>query len=186
MVNLVFGNKRWLFRSFVGQTGVKYDLFTPIGALLIRQTGTLGRVSLAYGVTPQLSFCGALRYLDTTVTLDGSSPPAIQPQYQPDLGLDLLLSSFIAEWDTRNDADHPTSGHALSLDGAYGQTLSGAERSDQKTTLLFDTYRSLGDRSVIASAPPSDDTPFFDNCALGPTDNFRAFSTAQFLDHRLL
>ncbi|MCA0872855.1 BamA/TamA family outer membrane protein [Seohaeicola saemankumensis] len=190
MVNLVFGNNRWLFKSFAGKADAKYDLYTPIGALPIRQTGTLGRVSLAYGVTPHLSFGGALRYLDTTVTLDGGGLPAIPPQYLPDLGLELLLSSFIAEWDTRDDSDYPTSGHALSLDAAYGQTLSGADRSYQKATLLFDIYHSLGDRSVIAARAAlcgaSSDTPFFDKCALGPTDSFRGFSATQFLDRRLL
>ena len=190
VANLVFGSNRWLFNSFIGEADVKYDLYTPIGALPIRQTGQLGRVSLAYGVTPQLSFGGALRYLDTNITLDGGGLPAIPPKYQPDLGLELLLSSFIAEWDTRDDSDYPTSGFALSFDASYGQTLSGTERSYQKATLLFDIYHSLGDRSVLATRAAlcgaSDDTPFFDKCALGPTDSFRGFSATQFLDRRLL
>lgn len=36
----------------------------------------------------------------------------------------------------------------------------------------------------ILACTASDDTPFFDQCSLGSTDGFRAFSATQFLDLR--
>lgn len=189
MVNLAFGDNRWLLNSFFGKADLHYDLYTSVGILPIRQDGTLGRLSLAYGVTPDLSFGAALRYLETSIGPEFPGLPPIPPEYQPDLGLELLLTSLFVEWDRRDDSDYPTEGSKLAVTASYGQTVSGASREYKKATVLYDYFLPVGNRGVLggraATCAASADTPFFDSCGIGATDNFRGFSSTQFLGQRL-
>ena len=114
-VNLALDNNRWLFKSLLAKADVRYDLFTPLLTLPLRQDGVLAKFSLSYGVTSELSFGGTIRYLDTTVRADGTGLPAIPPQYTPSngLGLELLNLGVIAELDRRDNTIFPTRGSRL-------------------------------------------------------------------------
>jgi Omp85 superfamily domain len=186
--NLALDNNRWLINSMLASADVRYDLYTPLVNLPLRQSGILAQTRLSYGVTPELSFGAKLRYLDTTVRLNGAGLPPIPPQYLPSLGLELLNVGVIAELDRRDDAIYPTRGAHITLDATLGTALSGGNVDYQKAYLLYDIYAPLGISGVLATrfaaCGSSTSTPFFDQCSLGTTDGFRGFSATQFLDLR--
>jgi Omp85 superfamily domain len=188
-ISLALNDNKWLIKALLASADVKYDLYTPLVTLPIRQDGILGRFSLSYGVTPELSFGGTLRYLDTSIGLEIPGFPPIPPEYLPDLGLELLNIGFITEWDRRDDALYPTSGTNLKLQAIRGMALSGLSLNYEKAFVTLDLYKKLGNSGVLATrfttCAASTDTPFFDKCSLGGTDSFRGFSSTQFLDLRM-
>lgn len=187
-VNLFFNDNRWLFKALFAEADIRYDLFTRVGTLPIRQDGTLARFKLSYGVTSDLSFGGTLRYLNTRITPDAPGLPPIPPPYDTALGLELLSLGAIAEWDRRDDSVYPTTGSNLVVEAFSGMALSGGDLNYQKAFLLYDIYRKLGTSGVlaarVATCGASSETPFFDQCSLGGTDSFRGFSATQFLGLR--
>lgn len=187
-VNLAFRENKWLFKSFIAQADIRYELFTPVGTLPIRQDGVLGQLSLSYGVTRDLSFGGKARYLDTTITPDVPGLPPIPPPFSKFLDVEIASLGLVTDWDKRDDAIYPTSGLNLHIEALQNVALSGLVENYQKAFVNFTKYFPLGDRTVLAgrvsTCAASSETPFFDQCSLGATDNFRGFSAAQFLDLR--
>mgnify|MGYP001112393997 CR=1 FL=1 len=189
-VNLAFDNNRWLFESFFAEADVRYDLYTPNAVLPIRQDGVLARVSLAYGVTPQLSFGGALRYLDTTITPDAAGLPPVPPPFDQFLNAEIASIGLISDWDRRDDTLYATSGGYLHVEAFHNVALSGLVQDYDKAYLTYTHYLKLGQSGVLvahgAICGASSTTPFFDLCGLGTTDAFRGFSATQFIDQRSL
>ncbi|WP_222434950.1 BamA/TamA family outer membrane protein [Phaeobacter marinintestinus] len=189
MFNLALDDNRWLLNSFIGEADIHYDLFLPgtTSKIPIRQDGVLGRISLAYGVSSDLSFGGQVQYLNTSVKPEFANLPPLPPALQPDLGLELLKLGFIANWDTRDNSDYPTSGFHLGFEANQGTVLGGS-RDYYTSSVLFDYYRSFGPNSVLAArtalCATANSTPFFEKCSLGSTDSFRGFNMTQFLDTR--
>ncbi len=187
--NIYFRENRWILSLLAAEANVQYDLYTGLGILPIQQEGILGRVSLSYGVTPQLSFGASVRYLDTTISLARPGHPPIPPPYNRFLNVQIANVGLVAEWDTRDDSIYPTGGHLLSFQAAHGIALSGLVQDYQKSYVNFSKYYQPYDRGVIAAraslCAASQETPFFDQCGLGTTDGFRGFSATQFLDFRL-
>jgi outer membrane protein assembly factor BamA len=187
-VKLAFDNNRWLFNSMFAKADVRYDLFTPIGNLPIRQDGVLARMSLAYGVTPELSFGGSLRYIDTAITPDAPGLPAIPRPFNQFLNVEVASIGVLADWDRRDDTIYPTSGGYLQFEASRNIALSGFLQDYNKGFANYTHYTKLGDSGVLvaraSACAASSDTPFFDQCSLGATDGFRGFSVTQFLDLR--
>jgi hypothetical protein len=183
--NFALLDNRWLITSFVGTADLQYDLYTSLATVPINQDGTLARATLSYGVTPDLSFGGSLRYLKSSI---GLSSPLLN-EFARDLNLELIKVGAIMGWDRRDDAIYPTSGSNLFLEASYGASITGTSRSYQSAYATYDLYRSFGADTVLATrfatCAASEDTPFFDQCSLGTTDGFRGFSATQFLDTRL-
>ncbi|PCH66534.1 MAG: hypothetical protein COC12_12900 [Rhodobacteraceae bacterium] len=187
-VNLAFDNNRWLFESMFAEADVRYDLFTPLGNLPIRQDGVLARMSLAYGVTSELSFGASLRYLDTTITPGAPGLPPIPPPFNKFLNTEVASLGLLAEWDRRDDTIYPTSGGYLQFEASRNVALSGFSQDYTKGFVNYTHYLKVGGAGVFAArasaCSASVDTPFFDQCSLGSTDGFRGFSATQFLDLR--
>jgi len=187
-VNLAFDNNRWLFKSLFAKADLRYDLYTPAGVLPIRQDGVLGRLSLAYGVTPQLSFGGMLRYLDTTITPNISGLPPIPPPFNQFLNVEIASVGVITDWDRRDDTIYPTKGSNLHVEAFRGISLDGLTKDYTKAYANYTHYFALGNAGVLAArgsvCSASQEAPFFDQCSLGSTDGFRGFSATQFLDLR--
>jgi outer membrane protein assembly factor BamA len=184
--NVVLGDNRWKMSAFLGHVELTYDLYTALGIAEIDQSGSLAKVELAYGVTPELSFGVIGRYLDTTIESDRTVPAEILA----DLG-DATVTGIglTGDLDRRDDTIYPTDGMQLSL-VLYGNQFDGLRTRDyQKGVLLYDTFHPLGDKGVLAArgalCGASDETPFFDLCSLGGTDAMRGFPVTQFLDNRL-
>ena len=188
-VNLAFDNNRWLFKSFFAQADARYDLYTPIAKIPIRQDGVLSRISLSYGVSNKLSFGVGLRYLNTTISPNVPGLPAIPPPFNQFLDVEIASVGVISDWDRRDDTIYPTSGSNLHVEAYHNVSLSGLLVADyQKGYATYAKYFQLGSSGVVAAqfsaCAASAETPFFDQCALGPTDAFRGFSATQFLDRR--
>lgn len=188
MINLAFDNNRWLFTSMFGRADVHYDLYTPVGILPIRQDGVLARMSLAYGVTPALSFGAALRYLNTTITPDVPGLPPIPPPFNKFLNVEIASIGFISDWDRRDDTIYATRGGLLHVEAFHNIAMTGLVRDYDKAYLTYTHFFKLGQSGVLvahaATCGASDETPFFDLCGLGTIDAFRGFSATQFLGQR--
>ena len=184
--NVVLGDNRWKFSGFLGQVELTYDLYTLLGIREIDQSGSIAKVELAYGVTPELSFGVIGRYLDTTIVTDRTLPAELLA----DLGDATVIGLGLAgDLDRRDDTIYPTDGSHLSL-VLYNNQFDGLRTRDyQKGILLYDTYHRLGDKGVVAArgalCGATDETPFFDLCSLGGTDAMRGFPVTQYLDNRL-
>lgn len=187
-VNLAFNNNQWLFKSLFAEADLHYDLYTAAGNLPIRQDGVLGRISLAYGVTPELSFGGMIRYLDTTITPDIAGLPPIPPPFNKFLNVEIASVGVILDWDRRDDTIYPTRGTNLHVEAFQGISLDGLVQDYTKAFANFTQYFTLGDANVVAArlsvCAASQAAPFFDQCSLGGSDGFRGFSATQFLDLR--
>lgn len=182
-------DNRWLFSALFGTAHLNYDLYTRFDKLPLRQEGDLARLTLAYGVTPELSFGGTLRYLDTTINLDRPGRPPLPGLLIRDSDLKLANVGITAQWDRRNDALYPTMGTDLYFEASHGSLLDGRTRTYNKAYFTFDMYHSLSESGVVAArlagCATSEDTPFFDKCSLGGTDAFRGFSATEYLADRL-
>ena len=188
-VNLAFNNNRWLLKSMFAEADVKYDLFTSVGTLPISQDGMFARLSLAYGVTPELSFGAMLRYLDTEITPDIPGLPPIPPPFNKFLKVEIASVGLIADWDRRDDTFYPTKGSYLQFEAFRGISLDGLVPDYSKANVSYAHYFALGDAGVLATratvCSASQQAPFFDQCSLGASDSFRGFPSTQFLDLRL-
>lgn len=188
MTSLAFNNNRWLVNFFAGKADVRYDLYTPIGPIPIHQDGQLARFNLAYGVTEDLSFGGVMRYLNTTISTDGPGFPALPSSYTPNLNLEVFTAGLSADWDRRDNGDYPTDGSRLTAEATRSFIIDSRRASYDKASVIYDVYHPLGAdanlafRGVICGA--TDETPFFDQCSIGATDNMRGFNSTQFLDLR--
>ncbi|MGI9370104.1 MAG: BamA/TamA family outer membrane protein [Ruegeria sp.] len=185
-LNFNFLENRWHIKTLFAKADVRYDLFTDNGIFPIQQDGILGRFSLSYGVTPDLSLGAAFRYLDTTINPDTPNLPPLPPPYNRFLDTTYGNAGVIAQWDTRDDTIYPTTGHNLEFEATKGYSLEGVLKDYSKAFANYTHYVSPVEDTTIAArfsiCGSSSDTPFFDQCGLGTVDAFRGFSATQFLD----
>ncbi|WP_139280628.1 BamA/TamA family outer membrane protein [Shimia gijangensis] len=186
--SLAWNNNRWILDATVAEAEAFYDLYVGGVPVALRQEGSLFKASLLYGVTPHFFFGPEVRYLDTTVGLDG--PGFLPPGLVPDSKLTLGNFGLVTRYDTRDDSLYPRLGVYLDSAILGGWTIEGIAKEYARGFINFALYRSIGDRTVFASqlstCAASSDTPFFDQCALGKEDSFRGFSTTQYYDDRSL
>lgn len=189
-INLYSNDNRWQLETLFAEADMRYDLFTATGTLPIEQEGFLGRVNLSYGVTPDLSFGGTIRYLKTDIGLDAPGLPSLPPPFDDFLQTEILSLGVIGDWDSRDDTLYPTSGSHLQFEATRGIFLGGFLPDYNRAFMNLAHYVPVGKNGVLAAmastCAASSDTPFFDQCALGGTDAFRGFSFTQYLDDRLL
>ncbi len=188
-LNLAFDNNRWLFESMYAEAAVNYDLYTPTGILPINQDGVFARMSLAYGVTPQLSFGGALRYLNTTISPDTPNLPPIPPPFDQFMNVEIVSIGVISDWDRRDDTIYATRGGLLHFEAFHNAPLGGLLQDYTKAYASYTHYFKLGQSGVLVAhgtiCGASSGTPFFDLCGIGVTDAFRGFSSTQFIGKRM-
>ncbi len=186
--NLAFDDNRWLMSALYTRANVNYDLYTAVGQLPIRQNGQLARIEFAYGFTPDLSLGASLRYLDTTVDLDGPDLPSIPPPFDAFTRMEIASPGVVLKWDTRDDTIYPTTGFQLKTEYVHSITLNGITGNYGKGSGQYTHYFSPLKNGVVvargAVCSASSQTPFFDQCALGGADGFRGFPATQFLDFR--
>jgi len=187
-LNLAFNNNRWLFESMFAEADVNYDLYTPVDILPISQDGVFARMSLAYGVTPQLSFGGALRYLETTISPDVPGLPPIPPPFDSFLDVEIASIGVVADWDRRDDTIYATRGGILHAEAFHNVSLSRLGQDYDKAYATYTHHFKLGQSGVLVAhgtiCGASSGTPFFDLCGIGVTDAFRGFSATQFIGQR--
>ncbi|MDJ0992851.1 MAG: BamA/TamA family outer membrane protein [Dinoroseobacter sp.] len=190
LANVAFGENKWLLNVLAGDADLRYDFILDRLTIPLKQEGELFNIGLAYGVTKNLSFGAKLRYLDTSVGVDLKNGGGLPPELLPDAKIELVNVSLTADWDRRDDTDYATDGFRL-----YGELMNGGdvENDERRYEKLFgnlDGFFAPRDRTVLAgratACGASDDTPFFDKCSIGATDNFRGFNATRFLDNRTL
>ncbi|OED48000.1 hypothetical protein AB838_13295 [Rhodobacteraceae bacterium (ex Bugula neritina AB1)] len=185
MVNFALPGNRWQVKALAARADAVYDLYTGAGILPVSQDGALARINVAYGVTPDLSAGVVLRYLETDISTNGAVLP---PSLQPDA--DLAIGSFglSLDWDRRDNSDYPTIGTRLTAYATRSHTLGGISRRYDKTYTILDGYRPIGRQGVLALrgtlCAASGNTPFFDQCSIGATDNMRGFNSTQYTGPR--
>ncbi len=188
VANFAFDNNRWQIESLYAKANINYDLFTSAGQLPVTQDGDLARIELSYGFTSQLSAGLAVRYLDTSVRLDGFDLPPIPPPFNQFLNMRIVTPTLVASWDRRDDTIYPTTGSNLQAELSHSYTLEGVTGDYSKAFVNYTQYVSLSPKGVVAArvstCAASQDTPFFDQCSLGSTDAFRGFPVTQFLNLR--
>lgn len=187
-VSVNFDSNRWKLSLGGGRADVKYDLYTGVAVIPLRQEGTLARMQLAYGFTPQVNLGLVARYLDTTVTTQSPLFPGLPPQFQPSADAAILNAGLIGNWDTRDDTVYPTGGFHLKVSGQRGFILDGIGQDYSKAYFLFDNYLKVTNSTILASrvamCGASTTAPFFDACSVGGVDAMRGFNATQILDDR--
>lgn len=185
--SVAWDSNRWQATVFGGTVEVNYDLFVLGDAIPISQEGDLVQMEFLYGFTPDLATGLGLRYLNTSIERETGG---ILPDWA-DRDLDLKIASYgwLFDRDTRDDTFYPTTGSSLSI-SAYQNEILDTERDYQKGVILADYYLNPLPRGVVAMrlalCQVSDETPFFDSCSLGGTDNFRGFSVTEHLGEQLV
>lgn len=186
--NFAFDNNRWLIESLFAKADARYDLYTSAGKLPVGQKGTLARLSLAYGVSREMSFGASLRYLDTLITPSVNGLPPIPPPLDQFLNTEIATLGLFMDLDKRDDTLYPTKGSSLHIEVANGYSLSGITGDYTTGYLTYSHFYSISKQGVIAAivsaCGASSSTPFFDQCGLGTIDGFRGFSAMQFFDTR--
>ncbi|MDP2580386.1 BamA/TamA family outer membrane protein [Shimia thalassica] len=187
--SLAWDHNTWQLSATIAEADLNYDLYVLGLPVPLNQKGILFSGELLYGVTPDLSFGGKLRYLDTTISSGNSS--ALPISVSPDADLETVNLSFLARWDTRENTLYPVQGHILDFELMAGEVLNSAStRQYGKAVLNFSAYRQVHEKTVVAArvttCAASTDSPFFDLCSLGGTDAFRGFSSMQYLGPRSL
>ncbi|MEM8630083.1 MAG: hypothetical protein AAGF74_02485 [Pseudomonadota bacterium] len=187
--NLSFSNNRWQATIFAADAEVLYDFFINSVPFPIEQSGQALRADLKYGFTPQISAGIGFQYLDTTVAPNFRFLNFLPPELQPDASLEIFKLGLLFDWDRRDDNFYPSTGTLVSASSFRGTMRDLDDRVYEKHVISAAGYRSIFGDGVIAGrvvgCAASDDAPFFDSCAIGPTDGFRGFPATEFLDNAL-
>ncbi|MGV6849495.1 MAG: BamA/TamA family outer membrane protein [Marinibacterium sp.] len=188
--SVAFGSNRWQASLLAARADLSYDLITPAARIPLDQTGDIARLTLAYGLTPDLSLGLMGRYLRTDIS--PSAAIGLPPPLQLDADLSVATVGLTGEYDRRDDDLYPTSGSRLYLSVAHNEVIDGLARGKTyaKAYATWDLFRPIGSRAVLAvrlaACAAAPDTPFYDECSLGGTDAMRGFNVTRFLDNRLL
>ncbi|MDW4497226.1 BamA/TamA family outer membrane protein [Sulfitobacter sp. D35] len=182
-------NNRWQVSFLAASADLNYDLFVLGIPVPITQSANAVDATFEYGFQSGLSLGFGLSYAETTIGLqrgeDGILPQSVQ------LDSDLAVAKFrlLANYDTRDDSYYPTTGTLFSGQLAYGEVTNIGQRDYLKGVLKAAAYRPVFSEGVIAgrltACAAEEAAPFFDSCAIGPTDGFRGFSSTQYLDDAL-
>jgi outer membrane protein assembly factor BamA len=188
--NVYFGANEWILKVFAGQADVNYDLYSSIGIVPVRQDGAFVQTTLAYGVTPNLSFGVIARYLETTVTPELNFLSRLPREFRLDAAATFLSAGGVMDWDRRDDGLYPTSGSRLAFTGYKGTEIERENRNYTKAYATLDGYYPIWASGVVASrlatCATSGAAPFFDSCSVGNTDALRGFPATQYLGSRSL
>ncbi|WP_270729943.1 BamA/TamA family outer membrane protein [Shimia sp. Alg240-R146] len=185
--SFAFHENTWKLNLTAGQADMFYDLYIGNLKFPVNQDGTLINAELLHQAWQDTHIGGRLRYLDTNLAYDTSSPglPAL-----PLVNAELVSLSALLQWDTRDDTFSARSGHYLDVEVMHGELLNQSNSGYQKLTTRFNAYRALGPKNSVAlratACMASSSAPFFDKCSLGGTDGFRGYNPTRFLNSRLL
>ena len=188
MVNLAFPGNRWQIKALAARADAVYDLYTGVGYW--GAAGQPGRVAGAdqRGLRGDAGSVGRDRA--ALPGNGGGTPDAglLPSELQPDASLEIGTFGLSLDWDRRDDSDYPTQGTRLTAFATRSHTLGGLSRRYDKGYAILDGYRPLGRRGVLALrgtiCAASGNTPFFDQCSIGATDNMRGFNSTQFIGPR--
>jgi len=192
---ILFGQGRWELRAAYGEAKINYSVSgigrLRFGPIPISQEGTFASAKISYGITESFRLGVQAAYLDTTISLNNAGGfvlPSL-PSFKAG-GIKQLLIAPTFSWDTRDDNIYPTKGLHASWVFQRGFGLGSFDNRFTKHVLSGSAYVPYREKGVLAlnvtACNASSKTPFFNQCAVGLTDNFRGFSAGQYVDKGLL
>jgi hypothetical protein len=188
--SLYLGDSRWQADLTILDASLNYDLYVLGVPVPIRQSAIGAITQLTYGATDNLSFKFGLAYAESTVGLRLPSGSAAKNAIALDADLSIAKINLATVWDTRDDEFYPTRGLLASANLSYGEMTNVSGRGYVKAVAKVAGYRPVFDTGVLAgqivACKADKDAPFFDSCAIGPSDSFRGYASTQFLDNALV
>ncbi|MGI1660913.1 BamA/TamA family outer membrane protein [Palleronia sp. KMU-117] len=181
-----FDDKRYNLFGFLGAADVSYDLFILGEPVRIEQQGVAFQGQFRYGFSDTLSAGVSLRYLESQ--LSGVNGTELPEQIQDLTDISIATVGIVGQWDTRDNTFYPTAGSFLDFEVTYNEQSGGRNLTYTRSTIGYDHFWSLGERSVIAARVAGcgvqDKAPFFDTCLLG--SEIRGFSLFEFYGDQMV
>ena len=188
MQDAKFAEDRWRILGGAAVAVAKYELFVPDISpdfhFSTEQRLSGGLVQVLRRVAPEL-YVG-LRYVRATVNFP--APEATQDVI-PEEGIDFDIGGLglVAEWDSRNHSFQPSGGHRVVFRSNFSREDFGGSLDYDTYSLAFNQYRQgFRDQDVFAwrvsLCSTSDDTPFFDRCQFGSSNDLRGYAVGRYYD----
>lgn len=163
-----------------------------VDQLSINQTGYFAFAQSLFQTLPNLYVGMRFRYLSIQSRLrlkEDLTPDEADVQLLT-LDIDSIGPGLKLEWDTRDDAWSPRSGHYLEAFMDSSMEALGSQRSYEKYNLRWSTYWGVGEDDVFAinatACGASGSAPFYDICLIGQGKNLRGYEGGRYRDDRLL
>jgi len=188
MQDAKFAEDRWRILGGVAIALANYELYVPEISpdfhFSTEQRLSGGLLQVQRRVAEDL-YVG-LRYLRATVNF----PPPEQPQdLIPEEGIDFDVGGLglVGEWDSRNHGFQPNGGNRAVLRTNFSREDFGADLEYDTMSLGFNHYRQgFRDQDVFAwrvfVCQTSDDTPFFERCQFGSSNDLRGYPVGRYYD----
>ena len=178
---LAFDDDRWKITAGLLDAELFYDFFVGPVRFPIEQDGQGALLDLGFGLTKAVTLGLTAKYLTSEIrpTL-GILPDRFPPI---DASLEIGILGVYVGYDTTDDDLFPREGIDARVSIDWGEVIGG-DREFTSGVRLLNAYVPLGERNTWASrlalCDTSDETPFFLQCSLGPTDAFRGFESFRF------
>jgi hypothetical protein len=193
---LYFNQDRYHVLSGVAHADVNYDFYgtgTEAGdaghKFGLNQTG-----NLVIGEALRRTFWGIFigpRLWFGTNRLEPQHLGETNPELPP-TGVDLYMRAlgFKIERDTTPNRFYPTEGTKLEMGSDFFAEALGGTYTFQKYKLIFNSYRSFGDKQVLAynlfACSTGGSAPFFGQCIFGTQDELRGYTAGRYIDKKML
>lgn len=196
---LNLSDNRWRISGGVGYVEANYDFYgigTDAGdndvAFPIRQTGTAGIVKVERKIAENLFLGAGYRYLDSRVGLRVSLPGSPEIEQIVREGVRLVSSgpTLSASYDTRDLNTNPRSGSYIGVEAILAtQTLFSSDDDYQRVNISANHYLPLSEKYTLAGrlalCGASDNTPFFDLCLFGASNDIRGYPVGRYQDRSM-
>lgn len=189
------GGDRWRIQAGAFNADIAYDFYgiggdgSAIGIPIFQPTKMVTGEVLRE-VAPKLYVGLSTTRISTEIGLDIDEdllPPGI---VLPTVDLDLATVAPTIEYDTRDSTFYPTEGIHAEAKVALGRDALGSDVDYEKYAATLNHYRSLSERSVLASRVAIEyaagDAPFFMYPAFGAGADLRGYQTGTYRDRFLL
>lgn len=188
MQDAKFAEDRWRMLGGAAIAVARYELYVPEISpdfhFSTEQRLAGGLVQVMRRVAPEL-YAG-LRYVRATVNFP---TPAEAQDVIPDGGIDFNMGGMgiVAEWDSRNHSFQPSGGNRAVFRSNFSRDDFGADLDYDTYSLSFNHYRKgFRDQDVFAwrvsLCSTSNDTPFFDRCQFGSSNDLRGYAVGRYYD----
>jgi outer membrane protein assembly factor BamA len=192
-----FRDDRFRLTAGVGYGDANLD-FYGIGAdagdrdrsIAIEQKGAFALIEASARVAPNFYIGPAFRYLDISTSLnrdDIGFPDQDIPA--PELESRSSALGLTAEYDTRDSQYGPRRGLYSTAQVLRADDAFGSDFDYTRAEFTLNGYYPLSDRTVVAArlalCDVGDDTPFYDLCAFGRSNDLRGYVSGQYRDQAM-
>lgn len=182
-----FDEGKWTIKAGAVASDLNYTLYVAGLPLPIRQSLRGVKLEVDRKVAKAVTIGLSLDYGETT--LEDSTGGSLVGGFLANRPFDVYRLGLVAEFDQRDNTTYPTRGVVVkgTLTNGLVDVSDGIDY--QKLVVSASGYWPVSKQGVFAATATvcgaSSSAPFFDSCALGAVDNFRGFSSAEFIDDTL-